>query len=65
MATKQKQMREKIKELCMAHSQLVHAKTEHKKKSGGSQILEEMYEVKIRELEGQITTNVKSWLGQE
>ena len=65
MRNKQRQAKEFLIELCMAHSQAVHARNEHKRKSDGSQILLKMYDEKIFQLESQITSSVKSWLGCE
>ena len=65
MGKKQKITKEVLRSFCVAHEQVVRARQEHLQKGDGSQIVLNMYDTQIRELEGQITTNLKSWLSQQ
>jgi hypothetical protein len=55
--------KEDLKELCLAHTQMTQALKDHLTKSDNSKILEEMYELQIREIETKITQNLKTWIG--
>jgi protein-tyrosine-phosphatase len=65
MGNKRKATRELLRELCIAHSQALKAREAHKQESDSSDRLLKMYDKEIRELEGLITANVKSWLIHE
>ena len=62
---KKKATREQLKDLCIAHSQLINARKEHFKMGDGSQILLKMYDREIQEIENTIAVNLKSWLNLE
>ena len=64
-SNRQRQAKEFVRELCVAHNQVIKDLERHKKEGRGSQIVLDMYEQKIRELESQITANVKSLQGIE
>jgi len=64
-SNKQKQLRDHLKELCVAHTQIFKAREKHKEDKHSSQIFIEMYEQKIRELEGEAMGNLKLFLGLE
>jgi hypothetical protein len=65
MASKNARLKKLLKELCKAHSEVLHAREEHKREDGHTQILLEMYDQKLCELETQITVNLKSWLNMD
>ena len=65
MANSKKSAKAILMELFIAHTQVENARKIHKRENGGSEILIEMYDQKIRELERKITYTVKSWLAPE
>jgi predicted house-cleaning NTP pyrophosphatase (Maf/HAM1 superfamily) len=65
MASKTRVSKEVLRELCVAHKQIVQAKEEHLSRADASQVVVEMYDQKARELEREITSKVKLWLGCE
>jgi hypothetical protein len=64
MANK-KSTREQLKDLCIAHSQLINAQKEHRRLVNGSQRVMDVYDREIRELEKTIAVTLKSWLKLE
>jgi len=64
-SNKQKELRERLEELCVAHTQIFKAREKHEENKNTSQIFLEMYEQKIRELEGKAMGSLKHFLGLE
>ena len=64
-SNKQKQLRERLEELCVAHTQIFKAREKHKEDKNSSKIFFEMYEQKTRELEGEAMGILKLFLGLE
>jgi hypothetical protein len=65
MGTRNKPTKELLKELCIAHSQLVIARKEHSRSGDISRIVLETYDQKIQELQQTIAIHLKTWLGLE
>jgi hypothetical protein len=65
MVNKKKPTREHLKNLCIAHSQLINAQKEHRKLVNGSQHVMDVYDREIQELEKIIAVNLKAWLSLE
>jgi hypothetical protein len=65
MVNKKRPSKEQLRNLCIAHSQLLNARKEHFRLGDGSQLLLDMYDDKIHELENTIVVNLKSWLNLE
>jgi hypothetical protein len=65
MVNRKKPTREHLKNLCIAHSQLINARKEHFKLGDGSPRLMDMYDREIQEVENRIAVNLKSWLNLE
>ena len=55
--------KDSLKEVCKAHTELTEAIKSHRSRNDSSPILQEMYELQLRELETKITKNLKSWIG--
>ena len=60
MAPKKKQIEEALRELALAHTQLIQTRKSHLDKGDGSQIVLNMFDHKIRELEVEITVTAKA-----
>jgi len=65
MASKKRISKEALRQLCVAHNQVFQAKEEHLRRADGSRVVIDMYDQKARELELEITSKVKHWLGCE
>ena len=62
---KNKPTKDKLKEICAVHSELVQIRQKHVQEEQGSTVLIQMFDEKINELESQITETLKAWFGPD
>jgi len=64
MAPKKKQIQEALKELAIAHMQLIQARENHLSKDDASEIVLNIYDQDIRKIEVEITAAAKELINQ-